>query len=329
MAEGDYILNVADVGDLTKDKWTIDDSHQVEFKVGSGPFEVNPSNEWTLSGDKSIVGLGVTIAKKDAPNVISRGVIGINSAGANSKRSGVRMASCVLQSTANSALNITGLVEIRRVSSATRVRGRVSGLRGGLGYGFHIHEYGDLGSKDGMSTKGHYNPLQTTHKLPGGTQAGHVGDLGNIAYYDNAGNAWYDEMNISLVELVGSNVNVLGRAIVVHSQMDNGCEQPTGGAGARLAFCVIGVSDNNAFFAEPPFAVPPQRGSAGCSLENTPTNVPRSASFVWITVVICLALVAIGGLFAFNWWRSRNNPNSTDSGARPWYAHQAHHDEDS
>lgn len=327
LAEAEYKLTVYDSGDLLESSWAHALTNGVaDFEKPNTLTDLS-NQELKLSGAQSIVGLGVAISARGVTAgsaALARGVVGINSAGANTQRT-AKWASCRLQTIAKSPMNVTGSVSFRRLedNSMMRIRAQVVGLADSAMYGIHIHEIGNLGSNDGLSTKGHYNPKSTTHKLPGGAEAGHVGDLGNIAYYDNAGVAWYEEANMSAVELAGSAVNVLGRAIVVHSQMDNGCEQPTGGAGSRLAFCVIGLASQEQV-PKTPFFIPTQRGSTGCNLENTPTTIPRSASFVWVTVIICLSLAGIGGLFAYNWWRARNNPATpaAANGRQPWYAHQ-------
>lgn len=352
LADGQYEMNIFYSGDLFEDAWTrpaLDSPVKFSMPFSIVQSEKSKLDEFRLNGEKSLVGLGVTVKKQGDSDaaLLGRGVVGVNSANAMTMRPNVFMASCKLVAVPNSGLNITGRVEIKRISAATRIRAQIKGLpSGNLAYGFHIHEYGDLGSADGMSTKGHYNPLNAIHRIPGGRAQrpggekgelspvfGHVGDLGNIQYFENNGDAWYDEINMSAVELNAPLVNVLGRAIVVHSQMDNGCEQPTGGAGKRLAVCVIGAMElPRAFFADPPFAIPAQQGSPGCDLDATPVATPMSKSFIWAIVVIGIALLGIGGMLAYNTYFARNNnagaSQTSANGRQPWYAHQNEGTED-
>src|SRR3954468_694804 len=50
------------------------------------------------------------------------------------------------------------------------------GLKPDQQHGFHIHEVGDCSSGDGMSTKGHFNPLAKPHGNPSASDH-HAGDL--------------------------------------------------------------------------------------------------------------------------------------------------------
>lgn len=102
-------------------------------------------------------------------------------------------------------------------------------------HAIHIHEMGDCTAHDGMSAGGHYNPEHYEHGLP--TQAKrHAGDLGNLTA-DNNGKAHY-EIVVDNISLVGTKNPILGRAIIVHAQADDG-SQPSGNAGARLGCALI------------------------------------------------------------------------------------------
>ena len=57
-----------------------------------------------------------------------------------------------------------------------RVLAKISGLKPNGEFGFHIHEVGDCSSGDGMSTKGHYNPLNKSHAHYS-TPERHAGDM--------------------------------------------------------------------------------------------------------------------------------------------------------
>jgi len=107
-------------------------------------------------------------------------------------------------------------------------------------HGFHIHTYGDLSSSDGTSTGGHFaNPAGD--KLEHGFSRNswrHWGDLDNLIA-GKGGVARYDRTD-DLIQLGG----IVGRGVTVHEREDLGpAEQPTGGAGGRIAFCTIGYAN--------------------------------------------------------------------------------------
>jgi Cu/Zn superoxide dismutase len=104
-------------------------------------------------------------------------------------------------------------------------------------HGIHIHEFGDLNSTDGLSAGPHFNPYSFNHSCyPYGQR--HVGDIGNITVgADGTGSV---TLFRDLITLDG-NYSVIGRAIVVHSGVDNCWEISTGLAGSRLLFGVIGI----------------------------------------------------------------------------------------
>lgn len=132
---------------------------------------------------------------------------------------------------------VDGTITFTAKRDGVLVQGRVTGLTPGK-HGFHVHEYGDVtGEADGKSAGGHFAPHGHDHGKQDASER-HVGDLGNIVA-DASGTAEFsftDEM----IRLHGEH-SIVGRAIVVHADEDT-YEQPTGGAGPRVAFGVIGVA---------------------------------------------------------------------------------------
>jgi len=128
----------------------------------------------------------------------------------------------------------------------TRVAANVTGLPPASVHGFHIHTFGDAGTRDGKSAGGHfdYNPTMT-HGLPlaaaeavAATAAGHKpvrheGDMGNVRAAADGGVFFSRLYPLVVLE------HVLGRSIILHQAPDDG-GQPTGNAGARVAQGVIG-----------------------------------------------------------------------------------------
>lgn len=130
-----------------------------------------------------------------------------------------------------------GNVSFELGKSGVRVVADITGLTPGK-HGFHIHEFGDISSEDGMSAGGHFNPMAMPHSMPTSDKR-HVGDLGNIEA-DSTGKAHLEYVD-TMLSLSGENT-ILGRAVVVHEKEDDLKTQPTGNAGARLAYGVIGIA---------------------------------------------------------------------------------------
>src|SRR5437660_12473924 len=72
-----------------------------------------------------------------------------------------------------------GIVRFSEQGGSVRVVADLEGLNPGQKHAFHIHQYGDCSSADGMSAGGHYNPEGHQHGLPE-TENRHAGDLGNV-----------------------------------------------------------------------------------------------------------------------------------------------------
>jgi Cu-Zn family superoxide dismutase len=132
--------------------------------------------------------------------------------------------------------DVHGVVTFTKKEGGILVKAEVTGLAPGK-HGFHVHEFGDLRSPDGMSAGGHFNPEGAPHALPDGAPK-HVGDLGNIEA-DASGKATYERLDRGLA-FEGPH-SILGRGLVIHAQPDTGA-QPVGNAGARVAVGVIGVA---------------------------------------------------------------------------------------
>jgi Cu-Zn family superoxide dismutase len=129
-----------------------------------------------------------------------------------------------------------GEATFEQVGNKVRVVVYVQGLKPGQEHGFHIHEVGDCSSGDGMSTKGHFNPLGKPHG-PQGTLERHAGDLPALKA-DSTGRAKID-VELDIITVTAGSASVIGRGLIVHADPDDYKTQPTGNAGARLACGVI------------------------------------------------------------------------------------------
>lgn len=147
----------------------------------------------------------------------------------------VERAHVVLEPVADSG--VTGRVTFERVENGVRVTGRVESLGRGA-HGFHVHEYGDVSEQaDGASAGDHFATEGEPHGRRSDDQR-HSGDLGNIEA-DSDGVATFDFID-DVIELSGEHA-IVGRALVVHAKPDD-FSQPSGNAGDRVAFGVIGIA---------------------------------------------------------------------------------------
>ena len=134
--------------------------------------------------------------------------------------------------------SVRGTVRFTQVGSSVKVVAEISGLEPNSEHGFHIHEFGDMSLGNGTSMGGHYNPSETDHALPS-KEMRHAGDLGNIkAGSDGVARL---ERTFSGFSISSMRSNVLGRGVVIHALRDDG-GQPTGNAGARIGYGVIGIA---------------------------------------------------------------------------------------
>ncbi len=147
---------------------------------------------------------------------------------------GIDRAVAVLLPTGDSG--VTGAVYFSREGKSVHVSGKIAGLKPGQ-HGFHVHQFGDVTSTDGMSAGGHFNPENKPHGKPEDKER-HVGDLGNITAGED-GVATID-IKDSMLELDGPH-SILGRGLVVHANPDK-FTQPVGDAGGRVAVGVIGIA---------------------------------------------------------------------------------------
>ena len=132
----------------------------------------------------------------------------------------------------------TGVVTFKSVGKGqVEIEAQLTGLPPNSKHAIHIHQYGDLTSKDGESAGDHYNPTHHPHALPD-KENRHAGDFGNLES-DQSGNANF-KLTVDNISLAGRLNPIIGRGVVVHAKLDDG-SQPSGNAGDRMAVGVIGV----------------------------------------------------------------------------------------
>ena len=158
-------------------------------------------------------------------------------AGCQSMRPSGPGASANLQPTKGN--KASGTATFTQTGDKVRVVANVSGLNPGQEHGFHIHEAGDCSSGDGMSAKGHFNPLGKPHAHYS-TPERHAGDMPALKA-DASGNARIDT-TLDVMTVAPGPASIVGRGLIVHASPDDYKTQPTGNAGARVACGVIQAS---------------------------------------------------------------------------------------
>ena len=105
----------------------------------------------------------------------------------------------------------------------------------------HIHANGDCSAPDGTSAGGHWNPTDVAHGKWGVGEF-HLGDIGNSTVgEDGTGSI---TLTTDLWEIgTGSDIDVVGKGIIVHAGADDFTSQPSGAAGARIGCGVIVLAE--------------------------------------------------------------------------------------
>ena len=139
-----------------------------------------------------------------------------------------------------SGSNVTGTATFTQNGDQITLTIEIQNASPGL-HAVHIHENGDCSSPDGKSAGGHWNPTDVAHGKWGEGEF-HLGDIGNITVgEDGTGSI---ELTTNLWEIgTGSDIDVVGRGIVVHADADDFTSQPSGNAGARIGCGAIALAE--------------------------------------------------------------------------------------
>ena len=140
----------------------------------------------------------------------------------------------VLQPRADS--EVSGMVAFVETSDGVEVVADIARVAPGM-HGLHLHEFGDCSSDDFKSTGGHFNPTDAPHGAPT-DEMRHAGDFGNIDVGAD-GSGHLELLTDMLTVEPSAETTVIGRAVILHEGEDDLESQPTGAAGARLAFGIV------------------------------------------------------------------------------------------
>ena len=137
---------------------------------------------------------------------------------------------------ASSDSGVTGMAVFTQNGDQITLTIEIQGASPGL-HAVHIHANGDCSAPDGTSAGGHWNPTGVAHGKWGEGEF-HLGDIGNITVgEDGTGRI---TLTTDLWEIgTGSDIDVVGRGIIVHAGADDFTSQPSGAAGARIGCGVI------------------------------------------------------------------------------------------
>jgi len=140
---------------------------------------------------------------------------------------------------------VYGEIFIRIEKKICYMSGNISGLTPGKTHAVHIHDKGDCSSDCGTSAGGHWNPLGQKHgKWNEKTKEGyHLGDVGNIKA-DTNGIAIINFKTANWSFNDNSNLDILGKSIIIHADADDLVSQPSGNAGKRIGCGVIKLIAN-------------------------------------------------------------------------------------
>jgi len=153
----------------------------------------------------------------------------------NMQTPGIQKAICVIYPTAGN--NVSGTITFTWTDKGIKVVADLMGLSKGK-HGFHIHDYGDCSSADGISAGGHFNPEAKSHGAPMDMMR-HEGDMGNLEA-DDSGKAHLEYVD-PMLSFDGKN-SIIGRSVIIHKSEDDFKTQPTGNSGARIGCGVIGIA---------------------------------------------------------------------------------------
>ena len=150
----------------------------------------------------------------------------------------VKQANAVIGSSNDSG--VSGEAIFTQNDDQITLRIGIQGATPGL-HGVHIHEKGDCSAPDGTSAGGHWNPTGVAHGKWGEGEF-HLGDIGNMMVEEDGTGSI--SLTTDLWEIgTGSDIDVVGKGIIVHAGADDFTSQPSGAAGSRIGCGVILLSE--------------------------------------------------------------------------------------
>ena len=128
---------------------------------------------------------------------------------------------------------VEGTINFTEKDGMVTMVGTVTGLEEGE-HAIHIHEKADCSAADGTSSGGHWNPTGQPHGEWGAETGYHKGDIGNLTANANGRATITKTTDEWCIGCGDETKDILGKAIIVHLDVDDFTTQPTGNAGARV-----------------------------------------------------------------------------------------------
>lgn len=110
----------------------------------------------------------------------------------------------------------------------------VGGLTEGE-HAIHLHEKADCSADDGTSSGGHWNPTKQPHGKWGSPEGYHKGDIGNFMADANGNGTITMTTEEWCIDCGDTYKDIVGKAIIIHENVDDFTTQPTGNAGGRVS----------------------------------------------------------------------------------------------
>ncbi|MBJ7881185.1 superoxide dismutase family protein [Gelidibacter salicanalis] len=102
-------------------------------------------------------------------------------------------------------------------------------------HAIHLHEKADCSADDGTSSGGHWNPTNQPHGKWGSPDGYHKGDIGNFMADANGNGTITITTDEWCIDCGDANKDIVGKAIIIHENVDDFTTQPTGNAGGRVS----------------------------------------------------------------------------------------------
>ena len=131
---------------------------------------------------------------------------------------------------------LSGQAKFTQTADGVKLALQVQGLPPGQ-HGAHIHEKGDCGDPEAKNAGSHWNPAGHQHGAPPPSSV-HLGDLGNLT----VGADGKGELDLTSADWKiggGAPQDVIGKAVVIHADVDDLVTDPAGNSGARIGCGVI------------------------------------------------------------------------------------------